>query len=365
MTSPLNNTVQLHQLIEYFASQKSVSDFLIKEGEPLWARVHGTLSKLDTPKLSKEAIENFLNRKAQHVLHGQVKDVVKHPLDKDFTLKVGQSRYRANLYQCVGQKSAMALRRFPDRIPLLESLGLPTGYVNLLNKSKGLILITGATGSGKTTTLASSLDYLNKHKGGHIITLEDPVEYLLKSEKALIDQREVGTDVKSFESGLRAALRQDPDVVLIGEMRDPETVKTALDAATTGHLVFATLHTNSAQQTVERITSFFSAERRDWAHAVLSQALLGIVSQVLVPHKDNKSRLLAAELLVNTPEVRQTIREGKSHLIFNAMDTGASRGHILLNRVLKDLVQKGLVAEDDAKYAAYDPAGLEKELYRK
>ncbi len=234
----------------------------------------------------------------------------------------------------------------------------------LLKQSKGLILVTGATGSGKTTTLAATLEHLNEFGSGHIITLEDPVEYQIRSRNCLVDQRQLGRDVPSFHHGLRSSLRQDPDIILVGELRDFETVKTALDAANTGHLVFGTLHTNSAQQTLERLTSFFPDDRRDWAQAVISQVLLGVLSQVLVPRKDGKGRLMVAETLINTPDVRQLIREGKSHMIFNAMDTGSSRGHLLLNKLLLEQIGRGVITADDALYATYDPNNLMKELAR-
>ncbi len=344
-----------------------VSDFLVKEGDPLWVRRDGELRRLDAEgPVTREQIVDLLKRNESHtgVKTAKLNEQLEATGDRDFALKVGARRFRANLYWCNGQRLSMALRQLPDKAPALASLGLPESYLSLLKGSRGLVLVTGATGSGKTTTLASSLEYLNEHSSGHIVTLEDPVEYLIRSKRCLVDQRQVGRDVTSFSLGLRAALRQDPDILLVGELRDFDTVKTALDAANTGHLVFGTLHTNSAQQTIERLTSFFTDDRREWAHAVLAQALLGILSQVLVPKKQGSGRALACEMLVNTPDVRQIIREGRTHQLFNAMDTGASRGQVVLNRVLTELVKAQIVDREAAAYAAYDPTSLQKEFSR-
>jgi twitching motility protein PilT len=349
------------------SSSAHVSDFLIKEGEPLWIRSSGSLAKHNpNENVTRDQIVDIIKRNESHsgVQSGAIKDALKGSGDKDFAIKVGSSRYRANLYYCNGLRLGLALRRLADEAPSLKSLGLPKVYHDILKQSKGLILITGATGSGKTTTLAATLEELNRTRKGHIITLEDPVEYLIKSKQCLVDQRQIGRDVPSFELGLRSALRQDPDILLVGELRDYDTVKTALDAANTGHLVFGTLHTNSAQQSLDRLTSFFPSEGREWANAVLSQALLGIVAQVLVPRLNKEGRVLAAEFLVNTPDVRSLIREGRSHQLFNAMDTGAGRGQVLLNRTLTELVKNKTISEDEALFASYDPNAFAKELSR-
>ena len=348
------------------SAKETISDFLIKEGDSLWARKAGVLTRQETEPVTRDQIVELIKKNESHtgVKASKIQEILEVSGDKDFALKIGSKRFRANLYWCNGQRLSMAVRQLPDTAPHLAKLNLPSAYLDLLSNSKGLILVTGATGSGKTTTLASTLEFLNSNTTGHIITLEDPVEYLIRSKRCLVDQRQIGRDVVSFSQGLRSSLRQDPDILLVGELRDYETVKTALDAANTGHLVLATLHTNSAQQTLERLTSFFSDDMRDWAHAVVSQALLGILSQVLVPRLDGQDRVLAAELLVNSPDVRQIIREGRSHQLFNAMDTGSSRGQVLLNKVLLDLSKKNVIGMDAALYAAYDPAALKKEFSR-
>jgi twitching motility protein PilT len=354
----------LHELILDLANAYSPSDLHINEGRPVWLRVNGVYSPVDGPAISREQILDFLKRHEANtnIIASKLTTQMESKGDLDFQVRLGKKGFRGNIYYANGKKLAIQLRPQAEKIPKLETLGLPPTFVELLEQSKGLLLVTGATGSGKTTTLAAGLDYLNRTRDGHIITLEDPVEYVLKDDRCIVDQRQIGRDATNFTVGLRSALRQDPDILLVGELRDFDTVKTALDAANTGHLVLATLHTNSAQQTIERLTSFFSADKREWALATLSQALLGIVSQVLVPRADGNGRLLAAEMLVATPDVKTSIRDGRTAQIFNSMDTGSAKGHVLLNNVLADLVRKGVVHADDALYAAYDPARLKKEI---
>lgn len=355
----------LNDAIHLLTTQHRPSDFLIKEGTHIWARRNGKLLQQTQEKsVSREDIVEFLktHEASTAIAASKVSSILEERGDADFALRIKGTGYRGNLYWSNGRKLTVALRRLDEEIPPLEGLGLPASYLPLLLQSKGLLLITGSTGSGKTTTLASSLEYLNEHRDGHIVTLEDPVEYILHSKKCLIDQRQIGRDVKTFASGLRAVLRQDPDIILVGELRDYDTVKTAIDAANTGHLVLGTLHTNSAQQSIERLTSFFSADKRTWAQATLAQVLLGTVSQVLVPRADGKGRVMAAEIMVASADIRSAIREGRTHQIFNVMDTGSSRGHVLQNNVLKQLVRDKIVTAEDALYSSYDPARLQKEL---
>lgn len=354
----------LHQAILSLANTAAISDYIVKEGDPLWVRKHGALSRVSDEVFSREHILDFLRKHEAHtcVATSKINQLLEEKGDLDFAVKLARRRFRGNLYWSNNKKLSLVLRGLHDLVPTLSSLGLPDTYLRLIEQSKGLLLVTGATGSGKTTTLAASLEHLNATRCGHIITLEDPVEYLLQSKRCLVDQRQIGRDAKSFPLGLRAAMRQDPDIILVGELRDYETVKTALDAANTGHLVMATLHTNSAQQSIDRLTSFFGAEKRDWAQATLSQALLGVISQVLLPRKDGSGRVLAAELLVCTPDVRASIRDGRTHQLFNAMDTGSSKGQVVLNTVLRQLIRDGSVSEKDAFFAAYDPNALRKDL---
>lgn len=354
----------LFDLITRYNNDNSVSDFHIKEGEVVRVRRSGVLVPVeDATRVTRDDMLDLFARNAAHT-GIKVEDIPKRlqPAgDLDAALKLGARRFRANLYLSNGRKYGMVLRQFPDSIPLLDDLKLPRAYYDIAKMSRGLVLVTGATGSGKSTTLASTLNQCNDSVDGHIVTIEDPVEYLLKPRRCTIDQRQVGRDVSDFQAGLRSALRQDPDIILVGELRDPETVKTALDAANTGHLVFGTLHTNSALQSIDRITSFFPGDRMGWVQATLSQVLLGVLSQVLVPTKTG-GRVLAAELLVSTPDVKQTIRDGRTHQIFNLMDTGSSKGQVLLNRELVRLVKAGEISVDAALASTYDVLALRKEL---
>lgn len=359
--------MDIHSRISLLTQDEAVSDIHLREGEPLWVRRAGNMQAQtgDAPRIVRNDLLELLKRNESHsgLKVAKMAEALTATGDKDLTLKIGAKRYRANLYWCNGQRLALALRRQSESLPELEDLGLPGAYTPLLSQ-KGLVLVTGATGSGKTTTLAASVEHLNETTSSHIITLEDPVEYLLNSKSSRVDQRQVGRDVVSFGAGLRAALRQDPDVLLVGELRDFETVKTALDAANTGHLVLATLHTNSAQQTIERVTSFFEDDGKEWANAVLSQVLLGVLSQVLVPTVNGKKRVLAAELLVNTNDVKTLIRDGKTHQILNAIETGLQKGQVSLNKTLVSLVKKNVVNPRSALLATYDVANLKKDFAR-
>jgi twitching motility protein PilT len=238
-------------------------------------------------------------------------------------------------------------RRIPERIQTIGELGLPDNLENLLNVSEGLILVTGPTGSGKSTTLASLIHTINSNQRAHIITIEDPIEFVHNNEKSLINQREVSSHTQSFHQALRAALREDPDVILVGEMRDLETISLALTAAETGHLVLATLHTNSATKTVDRIIDAFPENQQPQIRVMLSESLRGVVAQSLIPRRDGKGRTAVVEVLVNVPAVANLIREGKTYQIQSAMQTGQAHGMITFEAAINDLVRKGLVSRDD------------------
>lgn len=365
---PARNVNAFSDLVEQaFKEFPSSSDLLIKEGNPIWARQHGKLTATQGGgSVTRAMLQDFINASASKIGHNW-DDLMKELEvrgDVDFATDIKGSRFRFNYYKANGGRHCMALRRLPEKIVPLESLNLHPKFVELFSQEKGLILVTGPTGSGKSTTMASAIDYLNKTTSGHIITLEDPVEYIIKSDRCLVDQREIGKDAKDFKSGLRSALRQDPDILFVGELRDQETVKVAMDAATTGHLVLGTLHTNSAQQTIERVTSFFSDDRKDWAYEVLSQVILGISSQILLKKKDGSGRVMASEILIATPSIRSLIRDKSTVNIFNQMDTGSKEGQVLLNRALIQLVKQNVIDLDDAKFSTYNLKNLETELAR-
>ena len=353
------------EVIQSVETNSAVSDLNFKEGEPAWHRIVGKLKRIpNAPVIDMSHLSAFLNQlEPQLGLTAQkIEDLLAKKGDVDLVITLGGRRYRGSIFRTDNKKIEIVLRKLEDTIRPLHSLNLPDHWVQLLSRTKGLLIVTGATGSGKSTTLASSIEYLNETREGHIITLEDPIEVLFKNKKCLIDQRQIGPDAKDFSSGLRASLRQDPDIILIGELRDFETVKIALDAANTGHLVLATLHTMNAKQSIERITSFFPAESREWAQQLLSQVLLGVLSQVLIPHISKPERVLVSELMVNTRQVMSAIREGNTNQIANAMDTGSKDGHVLMNKSFSLYVKQKIIHAEDAIQASYDPSQLLKEL---
>ncbi len=262
----------------------------------------------------------------------------------DFAYAIeGISRFRVNVFRQRG-KVALAIRLIPTKIPSLEELQLPNVLKNMVSKPQGLVLVTGPTGSGKSTTLAAMLDYVNKTSAKHIITLEDPIEYLHHHGQSVIDQREVGQDTKAFASGLRSSLRQDPDVILVGELRDLETIQTAITAAETGHLVLSTLHTKSAASTIDRIIDVFPPAQQGQIRIQLASVLVGVLSQRLFPYAKKTGRVAATEILVNVPAVANLIRNEKVHQIVNVLQTNKAMGMHTLEMDMKDLVQQGLVS---------------------
>ena len=271
----------------------------------------------------------------------------------------GLSRFRVNVYRQRGNYAA-ACRVLSSRIPTLDELfphapGTAAVMRRFAELPRGLVLVTGPTGSGKSTTLAAMVDHINRTSERHVITLEDPIEYMHRHARGVVNQREVGEDVESFAEGLRAALREDPDVILVGEMRDLETIATAITAAETGHLVLSTLHTNTAAETVERIIDVFPPHQQQQVRVQLAGVLQGVLSQQLLPRKDGRGRVCAVEVLVATHAVRALIREGKPHQIPSAIQTGASEGMVPMDRALADLVLMGLVSREDAEERAVDP----------
>lgn len=280
----------------------------------------------------------------------------------DFSVGYASIRLRCNAYFEKGNPS-LAMRVIPTVIPSLDSLGLPEVVKNFATVSQGFVLITGPTGHGKSTTLAAIVEHINATRSEHIITLEDPIEYLFQPKKSIISQREIGNDINAFDDGLRAALREDPNVILVGEMRDLETIEAALTLAETGHLVFATLHTNSSSQTVDRVIDVFPQFKQGQIRIQFANVLLGVVSQRLLP-KIEGGRVLATEVLIANNAIRNLIREGKNHQIPNVIQTSAAEGMISLDKQLAGLVAQGTITLDEALAWSLDPKSLRLQLYQ-
>jgi twitching motility protein PilT len=320
-----------------FACQQGASDIHLSPGLPPMLRLRGEMRRLDTPPLTREETRAAI----YDVLNDQQKQSFEEHHDHDFAFEIPNlSRFRANvLMQRLGE--AAVFRLVPTRVVTLDELGMPPVLKELCQKDKGLVVVTGPTGSGKSTTLAAMIDYINETERGHILTIEDPIEFVHQSKKSLVTQREVGPMTGSFAAALRAALREDPDVILVGELRDLETTSLAITAAETGHLVFATLHTNSAPKTIDRIIDIFPSAQQAQVRTMLSESLEGVVAQTLLPTKDGKGRVAAIEVLVGVPALRNLIREDKTAQILSVIQTGAQYGMISLDQSLRDLVMQG------------------------
>jgi len=345
------------------AIEKEASDLHLTVGVPPVLRINGKLyPQKDLPVLTGEHSERLI--KSFMTKDQQEKFIEKKEFDFSFPYihhHRGRVRFRANVYLQKGYMAA-SLRLIPKEIKTLAELNLPPILEKFTLSSQGFVLVTGPTGHGKSTTLASLINIINHQREAHIVTIEDPIEYIFEHDKSIISQREVGSDTHSFARALRAVLREDPDVVLIGEMRDLETIETALTVAETGHLVFATLHTNSAAQTIDRIIDVFPPYQQMQVRLQLANVLTGIVSQRLIP-RISGGRIAACEILVANPAVRNLIREGEIYQIPNVIATSASEGMVSLDKVLAELVSKGEITIEDALIWAIDPKQLKMMVY--
>src|SRR3954451_4800335 len=334
--------------------REGASDLHLTAGSPPLIRIRGQLRTLDTPKLTPQAVREI----AHSILTDDQRKWLENDWQIDFAYSLpGAARFRVNAYFQRASIGA-AFRLIPSDMPRLDSLGLPPVLRDFTRKPRGFVLVTGPTGSGKSTTLAAMLDVINEERHEHILTIEDPIEFLHKHKSCIVNQRELGADAKSFGMGLKAALRQDPDVILVGEMRDLETISTALTAAETGPLVFATLHTQDTAQTVDRIVDVFPPEQQQQVRVQLSVALQGIVTQQLLPTADGRSRVAAAEVLVPTAAVRNLIREGKTHQIYSAVQTGGSAGMQTMDAALAELARQNKITRQLAEQRASNPEEL-------
>ncbi len=335
----------MQELKSYFkeAIKQEASDLHLVGGELPMLRIEGELKELDEKPLSNKELESGVSEiltKEQQAKYAEEKEL-------DFSYQLDETRFRVNLHQ-QSENIGLSARVIPTEIPTPEDLRFEPALLDMTKLLDGLVLVTGPTGSGKTTTIASMIEEINKTRKSHIITIEDPIEFIYKDKKSLIEQREIGVDTKSFANALKHVLRQDPNVILVGEMRDPETIATVLTAAETGHLVFSTLHTPSAAEAVERIVDVFEGSKQKQILIQLSSVLRGVVSQQLVPSKDG-GRVPAREILINTPAVANLVRNNEIGQIKSTIQTGIKEGMSTMENSMKKLVKEGLVTEEVAE----------------
>jgi twitching motility protein PilT len=336
-------------------AERGASDLHIAAGTPPTLRVHGHLIPLDYPPTDAETTKAL----AYSLISAEQRDRFESNFELDFSYGVsGLSRYRVNVYRQRGAVG-IAIRSIPHQPKTFQELGLPVEIcTSLVQRHKGLILVTGPTGHGKTTSMAAMVDWINRNRDVHVVTIEDPLEYLFNHQKALVNQREVGNDTHSFPAALKYVLRQDPDVVLIGEMRDLETIQAALTIAETGHLTFATLHTNSCAQSIDRIIDVFPPHQQSQVRAQLALVLEAVFNQLLIPRRDGKGRSLALEILMATPAIRNMIREEKVHQIYSAMQAGQKFGMQTMNQSLATLYLRGQISRQEALSRSLFPEEL-------
>lgn len=333
--------------------ERGASDLHLQAGTPPMLRLHKHLLPIGTETLTGGGIEALVFP----IMNDDQKAVFKQHMDFDFSYSVrGLARFRVNVFRQRGTM-AVTMRRIPFNIPDLDSLGLPDSVKELTKLEKGFVLVTGPTGHGKSTTLAAIIDKINQERDVHTVTVEDPVEFLFQHRKGIVVQRELGEDTESFAHALRAVLREDPDIILVGELRDLETIGAALTAAETGHLVFGTLHTNSAPQSIDRIIDVFPAGQQGQIRVQLANVLSAIVTQQLLPRKDGNGLIVATEVLIATPAVRNLIRENKSYQIVSIMQTSGATGMMTMEKSVRDLVARGLVAPEVAIRAGVSLTG--------
>jgi twitching motility protein PilT len=319
--------------------ERGGSDLHLSAGSPAMLRLHGELAPLEDQVLTRDQVHAMI----YDILNDDQRRTFEEHRDLDFAIEVGDvARFRVNVFNQRNGEGAV-FRVIPTQVRSFQELGLPDVVQTLALRENGLVLVTGPTGSGKSTTLAAMIDLINATQKKHIITLEDPIEFVHRTKRCLVNQREIGSHTRSFASALRAALREDPDVILVGEMRDLETISLALTAAETGHLVFGTLHTKSAPKTVDRVIDAFPPAQQQQVRVQLAEALQGVISQVLLPTKDKKGRVAALEIMVATVAIRNLIREGKTHQMPSSIQTGTQVGMQSLEQSLRNLVMQGRV----------------------
>jgi twitching motility protein PilT len=331
-----------------FVVKNRASDLHLSAGLPPMIRVHGDIRRINLPALEHKDVHSMI----YDIMNDAQRKTYEENLEVDFSFAIpGLARFRVNAF--VQQRGAAAvMRTIPTKVLTLEELNAPKVFTAISEYPRGLVLVTGPTGSGKSTTLAAMINYINENEYGHILTVEDPIEFVHEAKKCLINQREVGPHTLSFSNALRSALREDPDIILVGEMRDLETIRLAMTAAETGHLVFGTLHTSSAAKTVDRIIDVFPAAEKEMIRAMLSESLRAVISQTLCKTKDGTGRVAAHEIMIGTPAIRNLIREAKVAQMYSAIQTGQAIGMQTLDQNLLELVKRNLVAIPEAKTKA-------------
>ncbi len=345
--------IQMDQLLQVCVDE-GASDLHLRVGVPPVIRLHGALVPMDLPVLTNEDTESLMKAITSEA-HLQK---VRENGGTDFGFAFGDmARFRVSCFKERGNYG-LVLRQIPSKLMSLEQIGLPPSVKDLLFQPRGLILVTGPTGSGKTTTLASMIDIINTERDCHIITVEDPVEYYHPHKKSVVTQREIGVDVPNFEEALRRALRQDPDVILVGEMRDLETMEAAITAAETGHLVFATLHTTGAARTVDRIVDAFPTNQQEQIRTQLASSIKAVISQLLLVRAEGKGRVAAFEIMISTPSIQALIRDNKTFRITSDIQTGAKYGMVTMDGNLMGLYERGLITYGDLITKAQDPTSI-------
>ncbi len=331
-----------------FAVKNKASDLHLSAGMPPMIRVHGDVRRINLPPMAHSDVHGMI----YDIMNDAQRKDFEENLECDFSFAIpGLARFRVNAF--LQQRGAGAvMRTIPSKILTLEELKAPKIVAEITTQTRGMVLVTGPTGSGKSTTLAAMINHINENVYGHILTVEDPIEFVHESKRCLVNQREVGPQTLSFNNALRSALREDPDVILVGELRDLETIRLALSAAETGHLVFGTLHTSSAAKTIDRIVDVFPAAEKEMVRAMLSESLRAVISQSLVRTKDGTGRVAAHEIMLGTPAVRNLIRESKVAQMNAAIQTGASVGMQTLDQCLTDLVRRNIISMSEARVHA-------------
>lgn len=334
-----------------FAVKNSASDLHLSAGLPPMIRVHGDVRRINLPPLEHRDVHAMV----YDIMNDGQRKAYEEMLEIDFSFAIpGLARFRVNAFNH-DRGAAAVLRTIPSKVLTLEQLNAPKIFADLALKPRGMVLVTGPTGSGKSTTLAAMINHLNENEYAHILTVEDPIEFVHESKKCLINQREVGPHTLSFSNALRSALREDPDAILVGELRDLETIRLALTAAETGHLVFGTLHTSSAAKTIDRVVDVFPAEEKEMVRAMLSESLQAVISQTLLKTKDGSGRVAAHEIMLGTPAIRNLIREAKVAQMYSAIQTGSGMGMQTLDQNLTDLVRRNVISAATARAAAKTP----------